>query len=103
LLAGCYDFHHDAVARYGRDRATAIYRLTIDEIERIAAETPAAVRRVGSVRLAVSDAERADCAAQHAALIADGLPVETYSGADGEGLLIPADAAFNPLLRARLR
>lgn len=128
LLAGCYDFHHDAVARYGHDRALAIYRLTIAEIDRIAGETPAAVRRVGSVRLAMSEEERADCEAQRAAMVADGLPVEPYSagGIDGlptrqhsssgndglptrqhsssgiDGLLIPTDAAFDPLLRARL-
>lgn len=101
LLAGCYEFYHQAVARYGRDRAHAIYRATMQQIDRIAAETPAAVRRVGSVRLAVTDEERADCDAQLAAMRADDLPAEPYSGAEGAGLLIPTDAAFDPLLRAR--
>src|SRR5690606_30745796 len=26
LLAGCYDFHHDAIARHGHERALAIYQ-----------------------------------------------------------------------------
>jgi glycine/D-amino acid oxidase-like deaminating enzyme len=102
LLAGCYDFYHDAVARYGRDRALAIYHATLRQIDRITIETPAAVRRVGSIRLALSDDERADCDAQLAAMLADGLPVEPYFGPEGDGLLIPTDAAFDPLLRARL-
>lgn len=101
LLAGCYDFYHDAVSRYGRGRALAIYRATLEQIDRIAAETPAAVRRTGSIRLATSAEERADCEAQLAAMMADDLPVERYSGPEGEGLQIPTDAAFDPLLRAR--
>jgi glycine/D-amino acid oxidase-like deaminating enzyme len=32
---------------------------------------------------------------------ADGLPVERYSGAEGEGLLFPRDGAFQPLRRWR--
>ena len=101
LLAGCYDFYHDAVARHGRTRSHAIYQATLEQIDRIAQETPDAVRRVGSIRLATSEEERADCAAQLAAMRADALPVEPYSGPEGDGLLIPTDAAFDPLLRAR--
>ena len=33
---------------------------------------------------------------------ADGLPVEWYEGPEGQGLLIPTDGAFNPLLRCRI-
>lgn len=102
LLAGSYHFYHDAVARYGRAQAHAIYRATLEQIDRIAAETPSAVRRVGSIRLATSRAEQDDCGAQLAAMRADSLPVEPYEGAEGSGLLIPGDAAFDPLLRARL-
>jgi gamma-glutamylputrescine oxidase len=102
LLAGSYEFYHDAAARYGRARALSIYKATLAQIDRIAAETPAAVRRVGSLRLAMSAEERTDCDAQFSAMRADGLPVEKYSGSEGDGLLIPTDAAFNPLLRARL-
>jgi gamma-glutamylputrescine oxidase len=102
LLAGCYHFYHDAVALYGADRALAIYHATVGQINRMAAETPLAVRQVGSIRLATTDEERADCDAQLDAMLADDLPVEPYWGPEGDGLLIPTDASFDPLLRARL-
>src|SRR6476469_5495582 len=47
LLAGTSQFYHDSVESLGRDRARAIYQLTIDEIDRIACQTPAVVRRTG--------------------------------------------------------
>ena len=100
LLAGLADFHHDAVARHGRERATRLYRLTLAELDRIAAETPEAVRRVGSVRLATSPEEVEDCRAQLAAMRADGLAAEWYEGPDGVGLRIPTDGAFQPVTRA---
>jgi gamma-glutamylputrescine oxidase len=102
LLAGSYHFHHDAVERFGRQRALDIYRLTLSQIDRIERETPAAVRRTGSLRLAASPAELDDCHAQFRAMRDDGLPVESFEAADGAGLLFPQDAAFNPLLRCRL-
>jgi glycine/D-amino acid oxidase-like deaminating enzyme len=76
LLAGSYHYYHDAVAEYGRERALAIFRATLAEIERITAETPDAVRRVGSLRIAASDDEAADCCAQLEAMRADGLAGE---------------------------
>ncbi|CAN5730711.1 FAD-dependent oxidoreductase [soil metagenome] len=102
LLAGTYVFYHDAVAQYGRDRALAIYRSTLDELDRIERDTPAAVRRVGSLRLATSPEEELDCAAQFDAMRADGLPVKWHDDEAGRGLLIPTDAAFDPLLRCRV-
>jgi gamma-glutamylputrescine oxidase len=102
LLAGAYDFYHDAVERHGRERARRIYRLTMDEIRRIAAETPEAVRITGSLRIADTPDEVEDCRAQLAALHADDLPAEWYDGAEGSGLLLPTDGAFNPLLRCRV-
>lgn len=101
LLAGSYHFYHDAVAASGRDRALAIYRATLAEMDRITAETPDAVRRVGSLRIAASDEEVEDCRAQLAAMQADGLAVEWYQGAEGTGLLVPSDGAYDPLLRCR--
>jgi gamma-glutamylputrescine oxidase len=101
LLAGTYAFYHDAVERYGRERARRLYRLTLEEMDRIAAETPDAVRRVGSLRVAASPEEEEDCRAQLAAMRADGLPAEPYEGLEGRGLRIPTDGAFQPLLRAR--
>ena len=57
LLSGTSDFHHDAVARLGRERAVAITRLTMDEAQRIARDAPGTVRFPGSLRIASSDAE----------------------------------------------
>jgi gamma-glutamylputrescine oxidase len=101
LLAGLSEFHHDAIARFGRARATALYRLTIDEIHRMAAETPAAVRLTGSLRIAACDEEERDCRAQLAAMQADGLPVEWYEGSEGRGLLVPTDGVLQPVARCR--
>ncbi|HEX6038720.1 FAD-binding oxidoreductase [Longimicrobium sp.] len=102
LLAGTYDFYHDAVRRHGHERARRIYALTIDEMRRITAETPEAVRQTGSLRVADSPEELEDCRLQYDALRADGFPVEWYEGPEGHGLLMPTDCAFNPLLRCRI-
>jgi gamma-glutamylputrescine oxidase len=101
LLGGAAHFHHDAVRLYGRDRAVQIYRSTLEQMRRMEQETPAAVRRTGSLRIASSPAELDDCRAQQAAMDADGLSVEWYRGAEGEGLLFPDDGVFNPLRRCR--
>jgi gamma-glutamylputrescine oxidase len=101
LLAGLAPFYHDAVAVYGRDRARALYRLTLDELDRIEAETPSLVARPGSLRIAESDEELADCALQLEAMRADRFPVERYEGPEGAGLLIPGDGTFQPLARCR--
>lgn len=101
LLAGLAPFYHDAVAMYGRDRARALYQLTLEELDRIEAETPALVARPGSLRIAESDEELADCAVQLAAMRADDLPAERYEGPEGIGLLIRGDGTFQPLARCR--
>jgi glycine/D-amino acid oxidase-like deaminating enzyme len=99
LMGGMSLFHHVAVERLGRERASAIYRATLDELERIVIETPEAVRRTGSLRIAVSADEEADCDRQLHAMQADSLPVERYEGPEGCGLLFPRDAAFDPAAR----
>jgi glycine/D-amino acid oxidase-like deaminating enzyme len=102
LLAGLSRFYHDVVAAIGRERARAIYRLTLDEIDRMIAATPGAlIRRVGSLRVADSVEEERDCAEQGEAMAADGFPVEAYDGPAGRGLYIPSDGAFQPLARCR--
>ena len=101
LLGGTADFHHDAVAAIGRDRALRIHQLTLEEIRRIADLAPGTVRFPGSLRIAESDEEIADCARQRDAMRADGIPVEDYDGPFGRGLFFPGDAAFNPLARCR--
>lgn len=102
LLAGTYDFYHDAVRRHGHERALAIYRATLAEMQRIAEAAPGTVRAVGSCRIAADDWEVEDCRAQFEAMRADGLDVEWTDGADGVGLYFPQDAAFNPLARCRI-
>lgn len=101
LLAGLAPFYHDAVGRYGRAAARALYALTLAELDRLERESPDSVRRDGSLRIAESDDERADCAAQLSALRADGFPVEPYEGPEGGGLLFPLDGSFQPLARCR--
>lgn len=101
LIAGLAAFHHEAAARHGADAAAALYRLTMEEIGRIAAETPDAVRRTGSLRIAASEDERADCQAQLAAMQRDDLPAEWYDGPEGSGLLFPGDGVFQPMRRCR--
>jgi glycine/D-amino acid oxidase-like deaminating enzyme len=101
LLAGLARPHHRMVAALGRDRAAALHRLTLEEITRISASTPSAVRRTGSVRIEDSAEGLADCAAQAAALRADGFTVEEYDGVEGRGLLFPDDGALQPLARCR--
>jgi glycine/D-amino acid oxidase-like deaminating enzyme len=101
LLAGTADFHHDAVRLLGRARAARIHQLTLEEFGRIASQAPASLRFNGSIRLPESDDERADCAAQRAAMEADGIPVAPYEGPLGDGLFFAGDAQFNPLERCR--
>ncbi|MFL5605264.1 MAG: NAD(P)/FAD-dependent oxidoreductase [Gemmatimonadaceae bacterium] len=101
LLAGLALFHHHAIARFGRERARALYELTRGELDRIESEVPALVSRPGSLRIAESDEEWADCLTQLAAMRADNLPVERYAGPEGQGLLIPGDGTFQPLARCR--
>lgn len=101
MLAGVAAFHHDAVAELGAERATALYRLTEEARERELAAGVAGVRRTGSLRVAEDAAELEDCRVQLKQMEADGLEVQWYAGSEGEGLLFPLDAVFNPLTRCR--
>jgi gamma-glutamylputrescine oxidase len=102
LLAGLAKFYHDAVSELGREHASAAYRRTMLEMDKMTAQTPSAIRRVGSLRIATDPTEFEDCRLQLAAMRADRLPAQWYSGAEGEGLLIETDGAFNPLSRCRI-
>ncbi len=101
LLGGTADFHHDAAAAIGHDRALRIHQLTLEEIRRIADLAPGTVRFPGSLRIAESVEEIADCVRQRDAMRADGIAVDDYDGPFGRGLFFPGDAAFNPLARCR--
>lgn len=99
LLGGLAMFHHDAGARLGREFARRIYEETLIEIDRMATETPDAVRRTGSLRIAASGDELRDCEQQLAVMHEDDLPAERYDGPEGHGILFPKDAAFDPASR----
>ncbi len=101
LLAGLAPFYHEAVERFGRERARTLYALTMEELDRIATETPVGVSRHGSLRIAESEEELADCDRQLEAMRADGFPVQRYDGDQGRGLLVPGDGTFQPLVRCR--
>ena len=101
LLAGMADAYHRVVQQLGRPGAAALHALTLGELERVAATTPEAVRRVGSLRIEDDGAGLADCAEQAAALRADGFAVQEYDGPEGRGLLFPDDGAMQPLMRCR--
>lgn len=101
LLAGLAAFYHVAIARFGRERARALYQLTLDELARIILEAPATIRRTGSLRIAESVEEERDCEQQLAAMRADGFPAQAYAGPEGRGLLVPHDGTFQPLERCR--
>lgn len=101
LLAGLAQPHHRMVALLGRSRAAALHRLTLDEMDRMRAATPDAIRMTGSLRIEDTEAGRADCAAHATALRADGFPVEDYDGVEGRGLQFPDDGVLHPVARCR--
>src|SRR5689334_20596900 len=96
LLAGLARPHHHAVAQLGRPAAALVYQRTLEEMERTQT-----FRRVGSLRIESDPGLLADCAAQAAALRADGFSVVDYSGPEGDGLLLPSDGVIQPLDRVR--
>ncbi len=97
VLAGLAKFFPEMVARYGRETAAALYRLTAEEIQRQAREQPDLIRLTGSLRIAADAEELGDCRKHLAALRASGFAAEAYAGLEGEGLLLPADGVMQPL------
>ncbi|MFK7928121.1 MAG: NAD(P)/FAD-dependent oxidoreductase [Myxococcota bacterium] len=96
LLAGPAHFHHRAVQAWGPSIAQDLYRLTLDAIDGMEKAAPEWVDRIGSVRLAVDEAEQQDLAAHHQALRDGGFASEL---AAPDRLLIPSDAVFHPVER----
>ena len=87
LIAGTAAFHNDARERYGVERARAMYAATLaaqQEIYELAAELGAgdALRRVGLLRLAVSEEEAEHVRDHAAALREDGFPGEAIEHED---------------------
>jgi glycine/D-amino acid oxidase-like deaminating enzyme len=102
VMAGIARFYHQAVAQLGRVAARRAYQATLDQLDYMTQQTPGAIRRVGSLRIAQTEEELHDCTAHRQALTADGFAAEAYMGPEGEGLLVPGDGVFNPLLRCRM-
>lgn len=101
VLGGTAKFYHQSVAQFGRDQARAMYAATLEQLDRMTLETPQAIRRVGSLRIADSEDELEDCERQFEAMREDGFEVERYDGPEGRGLLFALDGAFQPLERCR--
>lgn len=95
LLAGLAHPYHQVRAELG-DLAPVLYRRTLEEMVRTGHTS-----RLGSLRIEDTDGGLADCAAQAAALRADGFAVEDYDGPEGRGLLLPDDGVLQPLHRVR--
>lgn len=102
LRAGSSLFHHEARARYGRDRAARIYAATARERERIIRNLPSIARRCGYLRLAHDAEEERDCRLHLSALREDAFQADWYDGPLRQGLLVLDDAAIDPLARCRM-
>ena len=100
LLAGRADFFHRTVDAIGLEAAGAVYRLTVAEIRRMATETPDAVRTVGSWRVAADPAEEDDLIDHYTALRLAGIAATREATPWGAGVLLPDDAAFDPVARS---
>lgn len=99
LLAGPAHFHHRAREVWGAEIARAFTALTERAIDAMEAETPDAIRRTGSVRLAADPAEVDDLRAHHDALQRDGFSSELADEPRGRVLRLPTDAVFHPQRR----
>jgi gamma-glutamylputrescine oxidase len=116
LIAGTAVFHNDARERFGGERARAMYSRTLaaqQEVYELAAELGAgdAVRRVGLLRLAVSEDEAEHVRDHAAALREDGFPGEIVERDELPpalrrtglvGCLTDNDAALHPARLYRL-
>ena len=103
LLAGGALFHHAAVDAWGEERAVGIYRESLAELDRLAAELGPIVRRVGSLRIPASPEEEARTArASSPRCAATASRRGRPTGPTGAGVFIPGDGSVQPLERCRL-
>jgi len=102
LRAGTSLFYHEALAKYGADRAARMYSATVVERERLLSRFPSIARRTGYLRLAHDGEDERDCRAHLAALRDAGFPAQWYDGQLGRGMLVVEDAVIDPLARCRL-
>jgi gamma-glutamylputrescine oxidase len=101
LRAGVSHSYHEAVEKLGRQRAHEFYRLTAVEINRIEQETPNAMRRCGSMRVAANESEWEDASHLMSAMRGDGIDCEVRETPLGRGIFVPHDAAVQPIVRGR--
>jgi glycine/D-amino acid oxidase-like deaminating enzyme len=80
----------------GNERARSYWQLTDRYVERLAALAGDAFRRVGSLRVATDEAERAELAAEYHALREDGFEVEWRDRLDGRAGEVFGAALFHP-------
>ncbi len=109
FIAGAAPMYHDGVARWGRERAAAIHRATLDAQEEMLAVAEAVgarehFRMTGMLRLAVDGEEARDVEAHAAALAADGFPAELVEDLPAQlarpgrlGLRSAHDGAVHPV------
>ncbi len=100
LLAGLAGFYPEVVHKLGRNRARKIYEMTLAQIERMKKHVPGCVRDTGSLRIE-DESDFLDWLDHMRALRADGFTAEVYKGTEGRGLLLPTDAAFDPVQYCR--
>jgi gamma-glutamylputrescine oxidase len=102
-LRGAAMSYHPARKRLGAEAAAGLWRLTertLDQMEGLAGD---ALRRVGSLRLAADEQERAELAVEYEALRADGFAAEWLDEPAGRladrypaALVHPRDGALQP-------
>jgi gamma-glutamylputrescine oxidase len=103
-LAGAGIPYDQARARFGAERAAALWRLTERTLDRMEGLAGDALRRVGSLRLAADEQERAELAAEYEALRDDGFAAEWVDRPGGRlaeryvgAILYPSDGALHPV------
>jgi gamma-glutamylputrescine oxidase len=95
--------YHGAIEKLGAERAAALWRLTERTLDRMEGLAGDALRRVGSLRLAADEKERAELLAEHDALRRDGFeaewidePAGRLAGRYAGAVLHPRDGALQP-------
>ncbi len=102
-LRGTAGAYHEVVAAHGRERALALWQWTEAELRALGGLGGDAVRRLGSLRLAVDGEEREELRDEVEALWADGLeadwidsPTGVLAGRFTAAIRHPTDAALQP-------
>lgn len=110
VLAGTYDYHHNAREKFGRDVACEWRKGTLKTLEWMQKTSPNSFNIAGSIRIATSEIEDEDCEHYYDAMQEDGFRCEWYTGSErlknenGEfrkALLFPDNGVFNPFVRCQ--